>query len=299
MMDDKVSPARLADNISNENKGEGLRNWLRHLIGVEKSADDMRGKIEEIIEGNGEITGTSIAAHERMLISNVLKLQDMTVFDAMVPRVDIKAVDIDYSLDELVKAAVGNPHSRYPVIEGNLDNILGFIHIKDLLGAVSYPKRFDIKDIMRDPMVVSPSLPVLDLLLDMRLRHIHIAFVVDEFGGIDGLVTIEDLVEEIVGEIEDEHDENEEMSFRLDEDGSYIVDARMELEELEKKFGALLTSDEREELDTLGGLVFDLAGEIPPRGGVFKHSSGMELEVLEADARRIRRIRLSGKKPQN
>ncbi|HAE00791.1 MAG TPA: magnesium/cobalt efflux protein, partial [Rhodospirillaceae bacterium] len=187
------------------------------------------------------------------------------------------------------------PHSRYPVHRDSLDDVLGMVHIKDVLAATTEPKEnFSVRAVMRKVLFVAPSMRVLDLLLQMRMNRLHMALVVDEYGGIDGLVTIEDLVEEIVGEIEDEHDIDRGPKIEHKPDGTWIADARLDIEDLEKRLGPILTDEERQEdIDTVGGLVFTLAGRVPIRGELIPHEeSGLEFEVLEADPRRIKRVRL-------
>jgi len=184
-------------------------------------------------------------------------------------------------------------HSRVPVYRETLDDVIGFIHVKDVLAPVADRQQTKLAPILRKVLFVAPSLPTLDLLVQMRQARTHIAMVVDEFGGIDGLVTIEDLIEEIVGEIEDEHDVADRPSLTERADGTLIVDARTPIEVLEERQGTRLrpTADQ-EEVDTLGGLVSSLAGRVPKRGEIIAHPSGIEFEVLDADPRRIKRLRV-------
>jgi magnesium and cobalt transporter len=169
------------------------------------------------------------------------------------------------------------------------------IHIKDVIAYVGRPEAFRLDRILRRPLLVAPQVPVLDLLLQMRQARIHLALVVDEYGGIDGLVTIEDLVETITGDIADEHDEVAGPMLTERADGTLDIDARMPIEDFETRMGPVLTDDEREaDIDTVGGLVFTLAGRVPARGEVLSHPSGIEFRVLDADPRRIRRLRVRG-----
>jgi len=185
-------------------------------------------------------------------------------------------------------------HSRVPVYRETLDDVIGFVHVKDVLGPVAEHRETKLAPLLRKVLFVAPSAPILDLLVQMRQARTHIAMVVDEFGGIDGLVTIEDLIEEIVGEIEDEHDVAGGPSLVERSDGSLIADARTPIEVLEEHEGARLRSDgDQEEVDTLGGLVSSLAGRVPKRGEVIAHPLGIEFEVLDADPRRIKRLRVS------
>jgi CBS domain containing-hemolysin-like protein len=228
-----------------------------------------------------------------VLIGNILKVHDRTAADAMVPRVDIVALDVETSFPEVVKFMVEQGHSRVPVYRETLDNVIGFVHAKDLLGPAAERRETKLSLMLRKVLFVAPSVPILDLLVQMRQSRTHIAMVADEFGGIDGLVTIEDLIEEIVGEIEDEHDVADGPRLAERADGTLIADARTPIEVLEEHQGIRLRpSGEQEEVDTLGGLVSSLAGRVPTRGEVIPHPSGIEFEVLDADPRKIKRLRV-------
>jgi len=238
---------------------------------------------------------TPITPQERFLIGNILKVHERNAGDVMVPRVDIVALDIDQPFSEVVKCMVEHGHSRVPVYRETLDDVIGFIHVKDVLAPVADRRPARLERLLRKVLYVAPSLPILDLLVQMRQARTHIAMVVDEFGGIDGLVTIEDLIEEIVGDIEDEHDVPETPTLIERPDGSIIADARIPIEAIEEQHGILLRPQGAEEtVDTLGGLVFTLAGRVPKRGEVITHPDGIEFEVLDADPRRIKRLRLRG-----
>jgi len=176
----------------------------------------------------------------------------------------------------------------------SLDDIAGIIHIKDVLAHMRAGDSPAVESLLRPALFVAPTIRLLDLLHEMRLRRRHLALVVDEFGGVDGLITIEDLVEEIVGEIEDEHDETVVPRFETGADGTAIAEARLEVEELEELTGPLLDDDERDEIDTLGGLVCSLAGRVPGRGEVVRHPTGLQFEVLEGDPRRLTLLRIRG-----
>jgi CBS domain containing-hemolysin-like protein len=216
----------------------------------------------------------------------------------MVQRVDIVAVDVETPFDELVKIVVEQAHSRYPVYKETLDDVIGIVHIKDILPYVADRRPVKLQKLVRKVLFVAPSIPVLDLLLQMRLSRTHMAMVIDEFGGIDGLVSIEDLIEEIVGEIEDEHDDADAPKIIERADGTLIADARTKIEEFEQRAGRkVLPPEAEEEVDTLGGLVFTLAGRVPQRGEIITHPSGMAFEVLDADPRRVKRLRIRGLPP--
>jgi CBS domain containing-hemolysin-like protein len=269
---------------------KSLAGWLRGLVPGRNGEGTVREVIEELIEDvDDDDDSTQIGADQGALIVNILKLHELTAEDVMVPRADIIAADIDSSLDELVNVMAKDAHSRLPVYREQLDNIAGFVHIKDVLVAVRNARTVAVKDIVRDILFAAPSIRVLDLLLEMRARRTHMAIVVDEFGGVDGLVTIEDLVEEIVGEIEDEHDTDGPSIIRRP-DGSILADARTEIEELEKLVGAFATDEEREEIDTLGGIVFSLIDRVPRRHEIVAHPSGLEFQIVDADSRRVKRL---------
>jgi CBS domain containing-hemolysin-like protein len=236
-----------------------------------------------------------ITPQERVLIGNVLKVHDRNAADVMVPRVDVIAFDIERPFSDLIKLLIEHGHSRVPVYRETLDDVIGFVHVKDVLAPVADRRPTKLAPMIRKVLVVAPSLPVFDLLVQMRQSRTHIAMVADEFGGIDGLVTIEDLIEEIVGEIEDEHDVDETPTLIERPDGSIIADARLPIETFEEQHGTRLRHNgDDEDVDTLGGLVFALAGRVPRRGEVISHPAGLEFEVLDADLRRIKRLRVRG-----
>ena len=252
----------------------------------------MRDTIEGLIEGNGG-EQHAIGPDEQQLITNILGLREITAVDVMVPRADIVAVPEDISLADLVKEMTKAAHSRMPVYRETLDDVVGMVHIKDVLQYWGAQKAVTLKNLLRKVLFVSPSMRALDLLLQMRAARIHLALVVDEFGGIDGLITIEDLVEEIVGDIEDEHDVDSGPSLVTRDDGTIDADARCDIEDLEEMTGIRLVDEENEDdIDTLGGLVFSLLGRVPIRGELVRHPAGLEFEVKDADARRIKRMRI-------
>ena len=253
----------------------------------------VRDELSELIE-NSINTKDSFDNHESTLLRNILNLKDLAAESLMVPRADIVSIDLTEDVDSVMAQICSANHSRLPVHNGSMDVIQGMIHIKDLMPHLLAGSNPDLKKLMRPVLFVSPSIWVMDLLHEMRLKRRHLALVVDEFGGVDGLITIEDLVEEIVGEIEDEHDEMEMPRFELIDDDSAISDARLELEDLEKLVGPLVDDAEREEIDTVAGLVFSLAGRVPVRGEVIRHPCGLEFEVLEGDPRRITLLKIDG-----
>ena len=237
---------------------------------------------------------TSFDSHEGTLLQNFLGLRDTTAADVMVPRADIVSVALADGFDNIIQQMSDANHSRVPVYRDTLDDVAGIIHIKDLFANLRNDQTPSVESLLRPALFISPTIRLLDLLHEMRLRRRHLALVVDEFGGVDGLITIEDLVEEIVGEIEDEHDTTSQLRFDQKSDGTAIVDARFEVETLEAITGPLLDDDERDEIDTLGGLVFSLAGRVPGHGEVVRHRAGVQFEILEGDPRRITLLKLRG-----
>jgi CBS domain containing-hemolysin-like protein len=285
---------------NNDDTGSRLWRGMRALIWGEDSEQTLREEIEEAIdeaEESRQVAG-DLTPVERQMLRNLLHFGDETAGDICVTRGDIVSVPSTIGFDELVKAFAEAEHSRLPVYGESLDEIVGMVHIKDVFAAMMDLSRDRSMDaLMRTPLFVPESMGVLDLLARMRSDRVHLAIVVDEFGGTEGLVTIEDVVEEIVGEIEDEHDiEAAGLLTRL-EDGVWEADARIELEELAEVVDARLTWEE-DEVDTLGGLVFLLAGHIPERGECVVHPSGWRLEAVDSDPRKILRVRLHAPQPE-
>jgi magnesium and cobalt transporter len=271
---------------------------LRMLLGGKQPEHSLRESIAELVQeaadaqqGPGEIP--ELGRYERALIANVLRLRETTADGVMVPRADIVAMRADVTLEQAIDLIRDDGHSRLPVYREQLDDVIGMIHVKDVFAYVGKPETFTLESILRKPLMISPQLPVLDLLLQMRQQRMHMALVVDEYGGIDGLVTIENLVETITGDILDEHDDPAAPMVTERPDGSLDIDARLPVEEFELKMGPVLTDDERDaDIDTVGGLVFRLAGRVPTRGERVGHPSGIEFRILDADPRKIRRLRV-------
>ena len=285
---------------NNDDAGSRLWRGMRSLLFGDDGEQTLRDEIEEAIdeaEVSRPVAG-DLTPVERQMLRNLLHFGDATAGDICVTRGDIVSVPASMEFDDLVKAFAEAEHSRLPVYGESLDEIIGMVHIKDLFAAmIDEARDRSIQALMRLPLFVPESMGVIDLLARMRAERIHLAIVVDEFGGTEGLVTIEDVVEEIVGEIEDEHDiEEAGMLTRLDE-GVWEADARIELEELAEAVDGRLTWDE-DDVDTLGGLVFLLAGHIPARGECVLHPSGWRLEAVDSDPRRILRVRLHSPEPE-
>ena len=271
----------------------GLRNRIRGFHRPLNDDASARVVLEELIEEREEAE-VPIDDDERILLANILELRSRTIRDVMVPRADITAIRREASLAEVIETLTRDNHSRLPVYGDNLDDAVGMVHIKDVLAWRGRDEDFSLANIQRRILFVSPSMQVLELLLEMRAQRSHMALVVDEFGGVDGLATIEDLVEEIVGEIEDEHDLDNEPQLVRNADGSFTADARVTLDMLEGLAGTAIPEEDREDIDTLGGLIFSLAGRVPIRGELIRHPSGLEFEILDADPRRIKSLRVFG-----
>ncbi|GBR70377.1 hemolysin/magnesium/cobalt transporter CorC/HlyC [Acetobacter tropicalis NRIC 0312] len=270
--------------FSRKKNAPGLRSSIAAL--VQQAADESE---EETADGEKP----ELDRQERALIANILRLRNISADDVMVPRPDIVAMSVSISLDDALAMMRRENHSRMPVYRDQLDDIVGMIHVKDLIAYVGTSEAFNLEALLRQPLMVAPQIPVLDLMLQMRQRQTHMALVIDEYGGIDGLVTIEDLIETIVGDISDEHDEPAATLIVERPDGSFDVDARCPVEEFERQIGPILTPSEKEaEIETIGGLVFRMAGHVPTRGEVLTHENGYVFRVLDADARHIRRVRL-------
>jgi len=279
-----------------------LKRLLQKITGQDREATAMRESLEEVIE-ESERESPALSAQERVMLGNLLRLGELKVSDVMAPRAEIVAVDESIGLAELLKLFREVQHSRLPMFRETLDDPTGLIHVKDVMGLLSpeadgaycVSPNAKITALRRPILFAPPSMRALDLLLKMQATHTHLALVIDEYGGTDGLVSIEDIIEEIVGDISDEHDE---ITAPLKpEDGSYIADARMDLDDFRAETGhdflAQAGEDEAEpDIDSLGGLVVSLLGRVPQRGEIVAHPDGSEFQVLEADPRRIRRLRI-------
>ncbi|HEX4157590.1 MAG TPA: hemolysin family protein [Rhizomicrobium sp.] len=286
-------------NPSGNGKTASFLRRLAHLVRRGHGANGIRESLEEVIE-ESDRQSTELSPQERRMLSNLLKFGELRVGDVMVPRADIVAVEEQTSLRELIESLRKEQHSRLPIYRETLDDPIGLVHVKDLLslveigedGAMRWPD-VPISKIRRNILFVPASMPALDLLLQMQTTHMHLALVIDEYGGTDGLVSIEDLVEEIVGDIDDEHDVAEAPLLKALPDSGWEADARLDLDDFREQTGLELGPEgEDEEVDTLGGLVVSLLGRLPQRGEIVPHPSGIEFEVLEADPRRVKRLRL-------
>ncbi|MFC3712347.1 hemolysin family protein [Sphingoaurantiacus capsulatus] len=286
----------MADPSSSDEIGQRVWRFLRLLVTGRSDEASLREQIEEAIDeraGDAE-NGDDLSAAERQMLKNLLHFGERQIDDVAVPRADMIAFEASGSFQGLVELFREAGHSRVPVFRNNLDDVIGMIHIKDVYARLAEEGRAAVVDpeaLLRPVLFVPASMGVLDLLARMRHARTHMAIVIDEYGGTDGLVTIEDLVEEIVGDIEDEHDEAEEGLKALGDD-MYEADARIELAELQATLGVVLDEDEEDEVDTVGGMVFMLAGRVPPVGETIVHPSGWRFEVIAGDTRHIQRVRI-------
>ena len=266
----------------------------RRLIGFGTgNGAGLRESLQDMLEDHpGHAPG--FGAEERDMLMNIVGFHESRADDVMVPRADIVAVDENCSLEALLQAFRKGGHSRIPVYRETLDDPLGMVHIKDVLRVMAADeKAFQLKSLLRDVLFVPHSMPAADLLVRMQATRVHLALVIDEYGGTDGLVSIEDLVEEIVGDIEDEHDSGGAPLLVRLPGGGIQASARAPIADLAEMTGLdLLPAEEEEEVDTLGGLVVFLAGRVPQRGELIAHPAGLEFEVQEADPRRIKRLHI-------
>lgn len=304
-------------------KPDNLLSRLKGLFSNDRDAT-LRQSLEGVIASHdAQNPADTMRAEAKSMMLNLIKFADLRVDDVMVPRADIVAIEASLSTRELLERFIDANHSRMPVYRESLDDLSGMIHIKDLvrwltqkgaktrrkkgtkeaviaglsLTATDLATEVNALGITREVLFVPPSMPAADLLIKMQSTHIHMAIVVDEYGGTDGLVSIEDLVEQIVGDISDEHDSDEELIVS-NGDGTFTASARADLEELEKLLDVDFLPEERdEETDTLGGLIFSMFGRVPVRGELLRHNSGVEFEILEADPRRVKRVKIRAPEP--
>ncbi len=285
---------------------------------------DLRESLEGVIKSHAQDSGEPAMAEDaRSMLGNLLGFSELRVEDLMVPRADIDAVEESSTLRELLDSFTKSNHSRVPIYRETLDDVKGFVHVKDFLkwmtskgkmrttkksvtAGLSLPaselsgKVSQHTAMMRDVLYVPPSMPAPDLLLKMKTSHVHLAIVVDEYGGTDGIVSFEDLVEAIVGDIADEHDSDDEMALiKKQGEDVYVANGRISISTLDQMFGVdLLPEDQEDEADTLAGLIFEMGGRIPSRGEVVKHASGLEFEIMDSDPRMVKRVRILVKRPE-
>ena len=271
-----------------------IKNFLSKFI-YKSSLDktNLKEDLETVLDNKSNNTD-GISKQERVMLMNILKIDEILARDIMIPRAEIIALEESISFDEAIKIFVEGAHSRIPIYNEQLDNITGMLHIKDL---VKYQTENGIKgnfidSIKKDILHIPPSMPALDLLIKMQLTRLHMGVVIDEYGGVDGLITIEDVIEEITGEIEDEHDDKDVSMFIKLSPNTFEANARLSIVELEK-ISQIQLINEDDDTDTIGGLVATVAGRVPQRGEIIKHDSGIVFTILDADPRRIKTIKIS------
>ncbi|MEM1133243.1 MAG: hemolysin family protein [Pseudomonadota bacterium] len=293
--------SRRSQTAQDEEEGSGqLWRSLKSFFTGQGRDQSLRKQLEEAIDEHEDNGGDvpsepdgDLSPLEREMLRNLLHFSEHDADDVAVPRSEVVAIPTSASFQEVIDTFSEHGHSRIPVYKESLDDIIGMIHIKDVFAILAkgcdYPE--DWSDLIRQPRFVPQSMGALDMLADMRKHRTHLAIVLDEYSGTDGIVTIEDLVEEIVGEIEDEHDEEPEDMLIRQDDGSWDADARAELDDVAEQIDPLLAEID-EDVDTLGGLAFVLAGEVPSAGQTLEHPSGWTIHVLESDGRRVSRLNL-------
>lgn len=263
---------------------------LRHIVNPPTDAESLREVVEEIIEEPLSESGLSPA--ERMLLGNIMLFRERKAGDCMLPRADIVAADITSTMHDIIDLMAEHGHSRIPIYRGTMDDMVGMVHIKDIMPCLAYHQERPLADLLRPVLFIAPSMPAAKLLLQMRQTRHHMALVVDEYGGVDGLITIEDVVEEIVGEIDDEHDGVDAPMIIARPDGTMLADARLPLEDFEVHTGHPLPLLDGDETDTLGGYVTHLAGRVPTIGESFRTTNGFSFDILEVDQACIHRLRI-------
>lgn len=285
----------MSDDPGSSSGGRLWQGFRSLFFGDRESSlrDQIEDAIDEADEEGGRPTDGDLTTVERQMVRNLLHFGDSTVGDVAVPRSDIVAVPETISFGDLVKAFAEAEHSRLPVYRDSLDVVIGMVHIKDVFEILASGRKppADLSALMREPRYVPPSMGVLDLLAEMRTHRTHLAIVIDEYSGTEGLVTIEDLVEEIVGDIEDEHDDAPEAVLVPLGGGQWDVDARADLEDVAGELDARLEVVDGD-VDTIGGLAFVLAGHVPQKGEILTHESGWRIEIVDGDAKRATRLRL-------
>ena len=257
--------------------------------------NNLKQSIETVLDSDLKDT-EGISKHERLMLLNILKIDGIRSSDIMIPRADIGAVELNDSFEKVLEVFIKEAHSRVPIYEKNLDNIIGMIHIKDLVNYQNQKKTETnfLQNLKREILEIPPSMPVLDLLLKMQLTRLHMGIVIDEYGCTDGLVTIEDVIEEITGEIEDEHDEKNLPMLIKSSLNTFEASARIEIDELQKVTNVkFLNSYDNDDVDTLGGLIFSITGRVPQRGEIIKHTSGTTFEIKDADPMKIKYVKVT------
>ena len=272
-----------------------IRKLIKNFFKKNSENNNLKQSIETVLDNELKDT-EGISKHERLMLLNILKIDGIRSSDIMIPRADIGAVELNDSFEKVLEVFIKEAHSRVPIYEKNLDNIIGMIHIKDLVNYQNQKKTGTnfLQNLKREILEIPPSMPVLDLLLKMQLTRLHMGIVIDEYGCTDGLVTIEDVIEEITGEIEDEHDEKNLPMLIKSSLNTFEASARIEIDELQKVTNVeFLNSYDNDDVDTLGGLIFSITGRVPQRGEIIKHSSGTTFEIKDADPMKIKSVKVT------
>jgi len=293
--DKEASPptAKPVSACDQQSRVHGAAKWLRHKL-ARRGEGTLKEIIEEALMDEESINHMTISQEEKNLFKNMIHFGELTVRDIMVPRTDIMALPRNVRFEELKRHVIDIGHTRIPVFDDSLDNICGFIHVKDLFPHLAADIAFDMQAALREILFVPPSMRIVDLLLKMRVSVCHIAIVVDEYGGTSGMVTMEDLFEEIVGEIQDEHDDVKgDGMIRVLNELTMDVDARIQVEELEEALKDSINRDDEDDFDTLGGFIFSRLGRVPVKGEVLTFHPRYKLEILAADPRRIKYVRIT------
>ena len=266
---------------------------LKKTLGLSEQ-NNLRESIQDAIDENSETGNKSsgLSNKEKTILENILTINKLKAVDIMIPRAEIVSASYSSDFSELIKIINTESHSRIPIFRKDLDDVMGMVHVKDLINFTNQRSQtdFSLQKIIRDVLFVPPSMPILNVLLKMQSTKLHMALVIDEHGGTDGLLTIEDLVEEIVGEIQDEHDEDDITEFKKINDGTFIANATMELDEFEKmtniRFGI-------ENIETLGGYIFSIVNRVPQKGEIIKDNPNYIFEIIDADPRKIKVLKIT------
>lgn len=280
--------------VKNTLKDQVKKSWygsvFKHFKLFAKQKDSLKTTVQHLIEEHKE-NYSEEEKDEIELLKRIFSYGELEACDVMIPRPEIDAIDETISYNDLMQYIKSKQHTRYPVYSASLDTIKGYINIKDLFFMMQEDKKsFEIKSIIREVLVVPPSIKIIKLLSEMKLNNKHIAIVVDEYGGTDGLLTIEDIIEEIIGEIQDEHDTNDDHDASLINDHTMIANARLSIDDFEKLFKIKIELPEEDECNTIGGVILNLSGRVPEKGEVIRHPNGIEFEVIDANSRKINKV---------
>lgn len=287
---DSGPPLAATANEARTSLFQQIQSWVKAAM-LGRNRETLRQALEDVIEEHEEDT-QPLNPEEKIMLHNILALGETEVGDVMVPRSDVIGLPDDVSVQDIQALLAEHGHTRMPVYQDTLDKVVGFLHIKDLVQYIGRDAPFKIEEVMRPMIAVPPSMKIVNLLVRMRSTGMHMALVVDEYGGTDGIITLEDLFEQIVGDIHDEYDENEKVPlFRRVSKNIAVVDAKMDIELLEEHLNIGLRNGEEESYNTLGGLIFTLLGQVPDQGDKIEHN-GLIFEIVQADLRRIEKVRI-------